>query len=285
MPDWFDERSPIAPPIASTLGALGAFALLAALVAVDPGGLVGRLDSALSAFVREPAAPLFERSMIAVTLLGDFPLTVTLMIGFVALLAAARLPALALHALFLFASTKLIVSLCKVGIDRARPLELYPGGDVYSFPSGHAASAAVLLGAVATLFLVREVRPAGAAGAARAFARDATAVPTGRQPSSISGSPAAIGTTLAFSLPAAAVALSRVRLGAHWPTDVIASLLLVAALLPSFAWHLRRHVQRGVPLPSRLRWIALGGLTGGWIAYLVLFGASASRYYAGASPG
>ena len=252
MPDWFDERSRPSPPIAGTLAALAAFVLLAALVAIDPGGLIARTDAALSTFVREPPSFLFDRLMVGATLFGDFPLTVTLMLSFASMLFVAGFRALALHALALFTATKLLVSLCKVWIDRARPVELYPGGDVYSFPSGHTASAAALIGAVAILFLARRASPA---------------------------------TALAFAVPAALVALSRVRLGAHWPSDVIASLSLVAFMLLPFAWHVRLHAHRGERLPPRLAPIALGGLLGGWALYLVLFGVSASRYYPGAFSG
>ena len=192
--------------------------------------------------------------MIGVTMLGDFPLTLATMIALVLLLFAVGRTGLALHALALFTATKLLVTLVKVTIDRARPLELFAGGDVYSFPSGHTASVTVLSGVLAVLLLVRE-RPAAGTSRRSVVAR------------SLAG--------CLFVLPSVLVALSRVRLGAHWPSDVVASLALGTALLLPFAWHARRLP----PLPRRVPPLALGGFVAGYAIYATIFGRSVARLY------
>ena len=261
MPDWFPERGRGASPwryAVPVAFALALFATLCALVAAGPPAALERLDAALSALVRAPLSPALDRLTLGATMLGDFPLTTAAMLALVATLLAVGRRALALHALALFVGTKLLVAVVKVSIDRARPLDLFRGGDVYSFPSGHAASACVLFGVFGALFLARERSVAGERR--RGNARDpGTWLPA----------------LCLLSVPGTLVALSRVRLGAHWPSDVVASLALGTALLLPFV----RHARRGPPLPRRLPWLALGAFAVAWAAYVALFGASVARLY------
>ena len=155
------ERGPgtraLAPsfPWRSTSLALGTFAALALVVVSGARPWLERLDVAASEAVRAAPPPLLDTAALAATLLGDFPLTTSLMLALVVLLLASGRIALALHAAWLFFLTKLAVAATKLALARARPLALYEGGDSYAFPSGHATSAAVLLGAIAALFLAR----------------------------------------------------------------------------------------------------------------------------------
>ena len=184
--------------------------------------------------------------MIGTTLLGDHRLTTALMVALVALLALARRPWLAVHAASVFLSAKLAVALLKVTLARARPFDLLAANDAYAFPSGHAASAAVVLGVVGSLWLARR------SGRVR---RATLALP--------------------FALAAALVALSRVYLGAHWPSDVAGALALAAALVAAFDWQLRR----AAPLPPFVPRVALSLLIGGYLLYAAaLFAVEAPRY-------
>ena len=273
MPGRIAVRERVPPPLGSGV-ALIAFGALAWLAAADPWPAFGRLDVALSAAVRAPVSTAFDRIMVAATLLGDFPLTLAAMLALTGLLFARGPRALALHALALFVATKLVVSAVKIALARERPLALYPDGDVYSFPSGHTASAAVLLGVVAALFLAR--RGTAEAGGGRI-------APARVEPGSATGGTFGhVGLVAAFALPALAVALSRVRLGAHWPSDVLASLVLVAALLLPFVRHARRV---RAALPERLPWLALGALVALYALYAPFAFGTWLAAYTGAAAG
>jgi membrane-associated phospholipid phosphatase len=94
--------------------------------------------------------------------------------------------------------------LLKHGLQRARPAfgEPSTGPSDFSFPSGHVANATLLYGVVAALLICR-----------------------------FRAGPMKIGIVLGAALVVAAVALSRLVLGAHYPSDVLAALLVGVAWL------------------------------------------------------
>ena len=98
-----------------------------------PTTFVERVESLPQAWVLSMGSPSLDRIMVGLTMLGDFPLTVSLMSG---VLVLARRYWLAIHATAMFLSVKLAVGIVKALTDRVRSLELYPGGDVFSFPRG-----------------------------------------------------------------------------------------------------------------------------------------------------
>lgn len=201
-------------------GALGAWVLLA------PATVVDTVERALQAPLIGVGSPTVDRIMVRLTMLGDFPLTAMMMSVVVVLLLLARRVWLAVHAMAVFLGIKLIVGVVKTLVDRARPLELYPGGDIFSFPSGHTASAAVLLGVCSCLF----------AGHGTSSGRVAS-----RWRSTF--------VTPLLAALVLLVALSRVYLQAHWPSDVIASVVLASALVATFQWQLEKSARPPVWLP------------------------------------
>lgn len=196
------------------LGKLEFSVLLAAIVIA--GGLYGFVEMAevardaephafdteiLLAF-REPGNPAepigpawVEEAVRDLTGLGSVSVLVFIVTAAIGFLLVTRRPAAALFVLFAIAGGQVLSSLLKLGIDRPRP-DLVPHlTEVYtlSFPSGHAMLSAVTyltLGA-----LIARITP-------------------GRAASAYVLCVAILATFL--------VGASRVYLGVHWPSDVLA---------------------------------------------------------------
>ena len=123
-----------------------------------------------------------------------------------------------------FAAMPLIVHGLKLLIARPRPLDLpYTGIDVYAFPSSHAANSALIYGAIAGLTIVTF---------------------RGRFGRILAG---------AFLLLPLMIGVSRVYLGAHWLSDVLAGYALAVLLLVLLAMAAARHPEpprfsRGIPI-------------------------------------
>lgn len=123
------------------------------------------------------------------------------------------------------------IPVLKLAMAIVRPNELYIGYHAFSFPSGHSTSAAALWAMVAWLTAM------GSRGRFQWIA--------------MAGAGLLIG----------AVAVSRVLLGAHWPSDVVAGVLLGLSLALMFALFTDR------PDAGARRFAALG-----WVAVLVWLG-------------
>ena len=194
-PDWAAQltRRRLAVLAALTL-AMTAIKLIEDVVSRESGPV----DAALLQFVREQMPAAMTGFFAAVTLGGSaaflLPASVALVLVF--LLAKRRLEALLMAASML--SATMLVYGIKALVGRARP-ELWES-EVYwgsSFPSGHTLSSAAFASAAALCL-------------ARIWPR--------------SGTPAMLLAWLWASL----VALSRLVLGVHWPSDVLAALCLGA---------------------------------------------------------
>ena len=188
------------------LGAMAAIAV-ATLVVVLLGWTIGRghvfaFDRALLLAMREggnTAAPIgpprFEHAMVDITTLGGgtvLTLAVVLILGFLALHRLWLTAALALAATL---SGSIAVDLAKYVVARSRPEVINHLVDVSSksFPSGHSANSAIVYLTLATL-LVQVVE----GRAQRSFI------------------------LVVAVLLVIAIGCSRVYLGVHWPSDVIA---------------------------------------------------------------
>lgn len=183
-------------------------------------------DQGLMALVQEQRNDTLDSFMVLVTRLGDF--RTQLIVG--ALLTGVLLVARQWrHAVFAGA-TLLCTALANGGLKqlfaRARPEVLAEPLSTFSFPSGHSSAAFAF-------FLVLGVL-------------------AGRS------QPARMRLTwlLLACLPALAIALSRVYLGVHWPTDILAGALLAGCICA--AW--LAILQRDQPMPAmsaRVWWLVL----------------------------
>ncbi|WP_300376330.1 phosphatase PAP2 family protein [Henriciella sp.] len=165
------------------------------------------LDQALSDAVIALRNSPTDWLVVLVTLFGD-ALSLTLIavaMVLTLLLRRAWWPALSCAAAFIL--TPLTVKAIKFLVARERPTaDLYGGVESFSFPSGHMTNSAVIYGALAI------------------FAAHAL---TGTRQRLVIG---------AFILLIMLMGLSRIYLGAHWPSDVVGAVLLASVFLFLVAW-------------------------------------------------
>ena len=183
------------------LAAIGFVGIVEDLVAGDP---LVRADVAISQFVQSVRTPLLDRVMIGITEFGDSVVVIVAVATLLASLALARQwrPALVVGSAFILAAAT--VPLIKLVLHRQRPIDIYSGAELFSFPSGHSTFSTLLLATIALLVAPRFQR------------RTQVAV-----------------WTVAL-LGIVAVGTSRIYLGAHWPSDVMGGVLvgtLISSLL------------------------------------------------------
>ncbi|NND92390.1 MAG: phosphatase PAP2 family protein [Granulosicoccus sp.] len=193
------------------------FAGLLLAVLFFPG--MSAADQVLSDWVQQLRNPLLDRGLLVLTLMGDFRNGMTIVACVVLALFGMRRWWLGFHLSCVALSAMLSVSILKSVIERSRPGLIDGTYDSFSFPSGHACTAALVAGLVALLAAYR--KPAASRYAIYAIA----------------------------AVIAAAIAFSRVYLLAHWPSDVLAGLALGYLLIVAFAWQL--HI--GMTLQLRYR--------------------------------
>ena len=201
--------------------AIGLFVVLLLAVLYVPG--CAQWDASLSAAVQTMRSPGADRVLLILTMLGDLRLALLMGCIVLASLLYQRRWWLAIHLFIVGIGSMLSVSLIKATLARARPEVPDIVLDSFSFPSGHACTAAVAWGLV-TLMLAHGSKPA--------YRRIIHA---------------AGFTTVAV------IAFSRVYLHVHWTTDVVAGVALGYGLLTAFAWQLNSSVALRMPsLAKRL---------------------------------
>jgi membrane-associated phospholipid phosphatase len=188
----------VALALAVVMGIITAFGVGVLGLMIRTGTGLSRSDLPLAEWASRSATGAVTDVMRLVTLLGDGLVVLTLLV-IVGIFVARRRPGwgapsfLAVAVLGQF----LIVSVAKWGIDRTRPdIEQLSGVVGQSFPSGHTTAAATAWACIAFLLSIGRPLPVRAA---------------------LMGSAAAIAT---------AVGVTRVVLGVHWFTDVVAGLVL-----------------------------------------------------------
>lgn len=184
---------------------IAAFVMLVAiggLVLLYPQLLIPT-DTSVLIRLQDLRSPFVDSLVVGLTQLGDpeviWPLSITIFL-YLALVAKAREAAATWAIAIAFAASFNSLIKWLVGRSRPKPLD-YEGFTAFSFPSGHATVNLTLYGVVAVL-LWREIAPEKRASAA-----------------------------FLLILLGAAIAVSRLYLGAHWFSDVAASSLLAIAIV------------------------------------------------------
>lgn len=185
---------------------MAAAAAVFAAIAIDvaTGGPLSSLDRQLSDWFRGRAGPVLEGLMRVVSMLHAPRVVLGTSVLAALLLAWRRGRGAAAIFVVAVAGGATLNALLKRAFERPRPdfAEAVLGATNFSFPSGHVANATLLYGAV-MLFAMRD--RGSAAARVAAFAAAAAMV--------------------------LLVAASRLALGAHYPTDVIAAMAEAVAWL------------------------------------------------------
>jgi undecaprenyl-diphosphatase len=187
------------------------------------------LDQGVMALVQEHRKPALDEVAVVLTLIGEFHIMLLFSALLVALLLITRQWRQAIFACGTMLCTALANTVTKGFFARVRPEVLSDPLTSYSMPSGHASGAFALFLTLAVL--------------------------AGR------GQPPRMRLTwlLVACLPALAIALSRVYLGAHWPTDVLAGAMLAACVCAASLWLSQRKVQLN-SMPPKVWWLILPSL-------------------------
>lgn len=185
-------------------------------------------DLAIAERVQALATPWLDRVMEAATVIADTPVAIGSVVAVAVALAAARRLLDAAIVLFGGLGFEALIQGVKWAVARPRPSEdlvrILETGSSGSFPSGHTYHVVLFAGLLLALLVFRIHRPWLRRGLA----------------------------TLIVAL-ALFSAVSRVYLGAHWPSDVLGSVLLgipSVALLLALRQHLQRRMAAADQPPS-----------------------------------
>ncbi|MEP2703860.1 MAG: VTT domain-containing protein [Roseibium sp.] len=173
---------------------------------VAPGEPMVRADIAILNLFDSLRTPVGDKIMVFMTSLGDGVVVASVAVAVAAYLFLRKAWRRGIGFAIAMAGTAMFVPLFKELLHRSRPIELYAGADAYSFPSGHATLNAVLFGICAVLIVHDRSR----------------------------WMKASIFTV--FAAYVITIGFSRVYLGAHWTSDVLAGLLFGTAIVSAFAF-------------------------------------------------
>ena len=222
----------------SPLAAVGAALALLGLTLGWP--YLAEFDEGLMTVIQAERTQVFDRFMVIVTRTGDYHTQLWAAVLLCLLLLIARQWRAAAFALITLLGTALANGALKALLARVRPDILLQPLETFSFPSGHSSAAFAFFLTLGVL-----------AG------RD--------QPPRLR-----LTWMLLAALPATAIALSRVYLGVHWPTDVIAGALLAATFCAISLSIVQWRTPLGA-LSPRVWWLILPA-TLGLIGLLTLWG-------------
>ncbi|MFW3163319.1 bifunctional DedA family/phosphatase PAP2 family protein [Pseudomonas syringae pv. syringae] len=192
--------------------------------------LLADFDNGLMTLIQEHRSEATQHIVVFVTSIGDFRAQLLAASLLIIVLAVARQWRHAAFALTATLGTAIANGILKTFFARARPEVLLEPLTTYSMPSGHSSAAFALFMTLAVL--------------------------AGR------GQPVRLRLTwmLVAGIPALAIALSRVYLGVHWPTDILAGMLLAFCVCAaSLAF-----IQRKDTLPAmsvRVWWLVVPAMT------------------------
>jgi membrane protein DedA with SNARE-associated domain/membrane-associated phospholipid phosphatase len=184
---------------------IGVIALFNLGIRMATGDAVSNIDLSVASLMRETRNAPADEIMTVITMMGDTLVMLALALAMLGWLIWHKAYRAAWAAGIVIVSAKIFELLLKAGIQRARPMELsYAGADFFSFPSGHATMSAVIFGILAVLVS----HSMGRWGRALVYATCAVVV--------------------------VMIAYSRVYLGAHWLSDVLAGLLFGTVMMAAF---------------------------------------------------
>lgn len=223
--------------VLAILGALlagAAWLFLGILEDVVSGDPLVTADQSIYRALQDLRSPPADAVMIAITELGDTMVVIGVTAAVFLFLAWRRAWRTAAYWLAAVAGASALNTVIKLTLHRARPGDLlYSSASAFSFPSGHSTTNMALYSFLAFL-VAREVRPA---------LRPLVGI-------------AAIGFILL-------IAVSRLYLGAHWFSDVVAGLAFgtvwLAVLIISYLRGAMRNVGGGSLLVVALMALGIGG--------------------------
>ncbi len=214
----------------------GLIALANLAIRAASGTAMSNMDVSVATIMRESRNAPADEIMTVITMMGDTVVMSALALAVLGWLVWHKAYRAAWAAGIAIVAAKFFELAMKFGIQRARPVELsYSVPSIFSFPSGHATMAAVIFGILAVLVS----HSMGRWGRAVVYATCAVLV--------------------------VAIAYSRLYLGAHWLSDVLAGLLFGVVMMAAFGVAIeaippRRIKPLGLFATALVVFIAAGGL-------------------------
>jgi undecaprenyl-diphosphatase len=212
----------------------GIWLFLGVLEDIVSGDPLVTVDLMLNRWLQGLQVPLFDHVMVAVSELGDAAVSIPVSLAVLIVLMYRREARTATYWIVAVTMAEASVKLLKFAVQRLRPVPIYEGIENFSFPSNHATLSIVVYGFLAYLIC------------------------RGRQWRE------QIRIAIICSSVIALISFSRVYLGVHWFSDILAGLSLGTAWIAflSVVHHLR---DRGGQSSATL-----------WVVALVTFLASAA---------